>query len=108
MSFTKPMFSMLAVACLSMTAWAADNQIPAATRWATFENADGQYFALAVQPDAKADVPHADALAVAVVVDTSATQTGPVRIESLEVVDELVNSVWSHREATRGRLLQLG
>ncbi|MCA9132737.1 MAG: hypothetical protein KDA45_06270, partial [Planctomycetales bacterium] len=60
---------------------------------ATFQDASHHFFALSLQADPTGDYPLADAYEVVVVVDTSATQTGPVRIESLEVLDELARSL---------------
>ncbi len=60
----------------------------ATSRWATFTDASGaNYFALSLQ--ATGDLPVSDQIEVAIIVDTSASQTGPVRLESLEVLEEL-------------------
>ena len=60
-----------------------------ASRLATFQDAGNHDFALSAEPDSQADYPRAASYEVAIVFDTSATQTGLVRIEALEVLDEL-------------------
>ena len=72
---------------------AVEPQIDAHSRWATFEDADSSYFALSVQADPTGSYPSAEAFEVVVVMDTSASQTGPVRRESLEVLDELARAM---------------
>ncbi|MEZ6138600.1 MAG: hypothetical protein R3C53_27265 [Pirellulaceae bacterium] len=94
MSFAKPIMFLFACAVSPMLAGAADAvqsgaPIQGASRLATFQDAGHQYFALSVQPDEKANFPQASSYDVVVLFDTSATQTGLVRIEALEVLDEL-------------------
>ena len=63
------------------------------SRWATFEASGTGYFAVSVQPDPSGSIPLPDRHEVVLLVDTSASQTGPVRIESLEVIDELLTGM---------------
>ncbi len=60
------------------------------SRWATFDASGTSYFAVSIQPDSTSSVPLAARHEVVVLVDTSASQTGPVRVEGLEVVEELL------------------
>ncbi|HAC90170.1 MAG TPA: hypothetical protein DCF63_05980, partial [Planctomycetaceae bacterium] len=60
-----------------------------ASRWATFQNESQHLYALSLQADAKADYPRPSRYEVVVMFDTSASQTGWVRQEGLEVLDEL-------------------
>ena len=63
------------------------------SRWATFDASGTSYFAVSVQPDASSSVPLASRHEVVVIVDTSASQTGPIRVEGLQVVDELLSAL---------------
>ncbi|MCC6509938.1 MAG: hypothetical protein IT423_12600, partial [Pirellulaceae bacterium] len=60
------------------------------SRWATFDASGTGYFAVSVQPEAASSVPLPARHEVVLLVDTSASQTGPVRVESLQVIDELL------------------
>ncbi len=93
MSFAKSLCLMLAIAVAPAALRGAEPEIDGSARWATFEDAGSQYFALSVQSDPTGDYPTADAYEVVVLMDTSATQTGRVRIESLEVLDELTRTL---------------
>ncbi len=89
MSFAKPLWFLFAVAILPQLASADDAPYSGASRMATFQDAGSHFFALSLLPDAEADFPRPESYEVVVVFDTSATQTGPVRLEGLEVLDEL-------------------
>ena len=85
MLFTRPLL-VIAFAMLPLASFAS--QPPGNSRWATFKNVAGEnYFALSLQ--AVQDLPTAGQLEVVVIVDTSASQTGPVRLESIEVLNEI-------------------
>ncbi len=73
----------------------ADAAPPAGStsRWATYDASGTSYFAVSVQPDASSSVPLAARHEVVVLVDTSASQTGPVRVEGLEVAEELLSGL---------------
>ncbi len=82
--------TLLVLAFVTLPLAAISGQPPSkgASRWATFKNAAGEnYFALSLQ--AAQDLPSASQVEVVVIVDTSASQTGPVRLESIEVLNEL-------------------
>lgn len=89
MSFAKPLWLLLAIAISPQLVNANETRLTGSSRLATFQNAGNHYFALSVMPDQDADYPRPEAYEVVVVFDTSATQTGVVRIEGLEVLDEL-------------------
>lgn len=97
MSFAKPLFVLLATVAAPLVGLAEqpsrNGESSAASRLATFQDAGSYYFALSLQADPAADYALPDSYEVVVLVDTSATQTGPVRLESLEVVDELARSL---------------
>ena len=88
-SFLLSAFALLPLASLfSQQPQATSNQATNTSRWATYKNAAGEsYFAVSIQ--ATQDLPAADQVEVAVIVDTSASQTGQVRLESIEVLNEL-------------------
>ncbi|MEC8557651.1 MAG: hypothetical protein VXZ82_21830, partial [Planctomycetota bacterium] len=87
-----PLVFGLFLTCSAKVGWAAD-PVEASTRWATFEEEGNQFFALSVQADPTGNYPKASGVEVVVLMDTSATQTGPVRLESLEVLEELALSL---------------
>ena len=79
--------------CVAPLNWADERRIDAESRWATFETGNNQYFAVSVQADPTGSYPRPEAYEIVVLMDTSATQTGPVRIESIEVLEELAASL---------------
>ena len=85
-----------AMACVAPLNWADERRVDAESRWATFESGSSQYFAVSVQADPTGSYPRPEAYEIVVLMDTSATQTGPVRIESMEVLEELagLNILW--------------
>ncbi len=89
MSFAKPLWFLIAIAFVPQLARGEGPQSSGSSRMATFRDAGHHYFALSLLPDAEADYPRPAAYEVVVVFDTSATQTGPVRLEALEVLEEL-------------------
>ena len=89
MSFAKPVLLLLALVAVAPAVQAADISVSAESRCATFENAGKSYFALSVLPSESGNYPPATSLEVVVLFDTSASQTGEVRIEALEVLEEL-------------------
>ncbi len=92
MLFAKPVLAVFALAIAASASFAG--QPGGNSRWATYDAATGeQFFALSLQPDPAADLPTAEQSEVVIIIDTSATQTGPVRLESLEVLDELAASL---------------
>ncbi|MCA9158915.1 MAG: hypothetical protein KDA72_11340, partial [Planctomycetales bacterium] len=93
MSFAKPLFVLLSAVAWPLVGLAGHPQGGNSSRLATFQDAGNYYFALSVQADPAGDYPLASAYEVVVLVDTSATQTGPVRLESLEVARELARSL---------------
>ena len=87
MQFTRSLL-LTALALLPMASFAAQPPSRENSRWATYKNAAGDnYFALSLQ--ASQDLPTADQAEVVVIIDTSASQTGQVRLESIEVLNEL-------------------
>ena len=87
MLFTRPLL-VIAFAMLPLASFASQPLVEGKSRWATFKNVAGEnYFALSLQ--AVQDLPTAGQVEVVVIVDTSASQTGPVRLESIEVLNEL-------------------
>ncbi len=91
MSFAKPLSFLFAFAIAPVLALAGDDSpLSGPSRLATFEDAGHHYFALSVQPDEHAQLPQSTGYDVAVLFDTSASQTGLARIEGLEVLNELV------------------
>ncbi len=104
MSFAKPLSLVLAAVLApfyglaetghaeQVSASGASSRL-ATFREAGFQEAGSHYFALSLQADSAAEYPLADNYEVVLLVDTSATQTGAVRIESLEVLDELAASL---------------
>jgi hypothetical protein len=60
-----------------------------ASRWATFQNESQHLYALSLQADSKAEYPRPGRYEVVLLFDTSASQTGWVRQEGLEVLEEL-------------------
>ena len=87
MLFTRPLL-VVALAILPSTSFASQPPSEGNCRWATFKNVAGEnYFALSLK--AAQDLPTASQVEVVVIVDTSASQTGPVRLESIEVLNEL-------------------
>ncbi len=87
MLFTRPLL-VIAFAMLPLASFASQPPAESNCRWATFKNVAGEnYFALSLQ--ATQDLPTAGQVEVVVIVDTSASQTGPVRLESIEVLNEL-------------------
>ena len=93
MSFAKPLFVVLSAVAWPLVGLADQPQGGNSSRLATFQDAGNYYFALSLQADPAGDYPLASAYEVVVLVDTSATQTGPVRIESLDVAQELARSL---------------
>jgi hypothetical protein len=93
MTFAKPLWAFLALATAPLAVLADPPRVGGASRWATFQDASDRYFALSLQADPTGDYPSAKAYEVVILADTSASQTGPVRFEGLEVVDELVASL---------------
>lgn len=99
MSFAKPLSLVLAAVLAPLYGLAETGhaeQLPAggaSSRLATFNEAGSNYFAVSLQTDPAAEYPLADNYEVVLIIDTSATQTGTVRIESLEVLDELAASL---------------
>jgi hypothetical protein len=89
MSFAKPLWFLIAIALVPHLARGDGPQNTGVSRMATFQDAGHHYFALSLLPDVEADYPRPAAYEVVVVFDTSATQTGPVRLEGLEVLEEL-------------------
>ncbi len=70
-------------------AWSAD---PSAASLMTFEDVDGaRYFALSVQPTA--NLPVAGSRDVLILVDTSASQTGAYRSDSIEALQALLRGL---------------
>ena len=70
-------------------AWSAD---PSAASLMTFEDVDGaRYFALSVQP--AANLPVAGSRDVLILVDTSASQTGAYREDSMEALQTLLSGL---------------
>ena len=70
-------------------AWSAS---PSAATLTTFEDVDGQrYFALSVQPTAP--LPAAGSRDVLILVDTSASQTGAYRSDSLEALQTVLHGL---------------
>ena len=81
----------------SQPGWAEERRIDAQSRWATFDSGTDAYFAVSVQADPTGSYPQPQgSFEVVAVMDTSATQTGPVRLESLEVLEELAASLPSN------------
>ena len=72
---------------------AAQPTVGGTSRWATFDAPEAGYFAVSVQPDPKAAVPLPERHEIVLLVDTSASQTGLVRLESFEAIDELLNGL---------------
>jgi len=93
MSFAKPLFVLLATVIAPLTGFAEQPRVAATSRLATFQEAGSHYFALSLQADPVGNYPLAESYEVAILVDTSATQTGTVRIESLEVLHEVAASL---------------
>ena len=85
------LFATLVVPVLGASA--AQPAVGGTSRWATFDASDTGYFAVSVQPDPSGAVPLPERHEIVVLVDTSASQTGPVRLESLEVIDELLTGL---------------
>jgi len=87
MLLTRPLL-FTALALLPLASTAAQPPSQSNSRWATYKNAAGEsYFALSLQP--VQDLPTADQAEVVVIIDTSASQTGQVRLEAIEVLNEL-------------------
>ncbi|MCA9127294.1 MAG: hypothetical protein KDB22_09410 [Planctomycetales bacterium] len=93
MSFMKPVWVLLAAAIAPISAFAAESQISGSTRWATFQDAEREFYALSIHADPRGEYPLASAFEVVILFDTSATQTGLVRREALEALEELVLSL---------------
>ncbi len=91
MSFVKHVFVLAALIAPSV-AFADTPQVGGASRLATFEDAEGKYFALSVKADERASYPEAENYEVVVLFDTSASQSGQIRTDALEVLDELGQS----------------
>jgi tetratricopeptide (TPR) repeat protein len=89
MSLAKSLCLLVAIACAPSAVLADEATEGGASRWATFEKDGEHLFALSLQAAEQGDFPRAEAYEVVVLFDTSATQTGTVRIESMEVLDEL-------------------
>ena len=90
MSFVK--CRALVLALLLVPAPAVYGQTSAAgkaSRWATFHEGGEQLYALSLLADAGTNFPRPSGYEVVVLFDTSASQTGWVRQESLEVLAEL-------------------
>ena len=87
MLFTRSLL-LIALAMLTSASFASQPPAEGNSRWATFKNVAGEnFFALSLQTTQ--DLPSAAQVEVVVIVDTSASQTGTVRIESIEVLSEL-------------------
>ena len=84
------LFSTLVVPMLGAV---AAPPVGSTSRWATYDASGTSYFAVSVQPDTASSVPLPARHEVVVMVDTSASQTGPVRVEGLEVVEELLSEL---------------
>lgn len=82
------LFATLMVPMLSASA--GQPQVGGTSRWASFDASGTSYFAVSVQPDARGSVPQPERHEIVLLVDTSASQTGPVRLESFEVMDEML------------------
>jgi tetratricopeptide (TPR) repeat protein len=93
MSFAKPLFVLLATVIAPLTGLAEQPRVDATSRLATFQEAGSHFFALSLQADPVGNYPLAESYEVAILVDTSATQTGSVRIEALEVLHEIAASL---------------
>ncbi len=94
MSFSKPLWFFLALVVVPMVSFASGPSAGGASRWATYQDASGDsYFALSLLPGERADVPVPEQVEVVVLIDTSASQTGAIRIESLEVLEELATDL---------------
>ncbi|MGN6136891.1 MAG: vWA domain-containing protein, partial [Aureliella sp.] len=72
---------------------AGQPSIGGTSRWATFDATDSGYFAVSVQPDASGAVPLPERHEIVLLVDTSASQTGVVRLDALEAIDELLTDL---------------
>ncbi len=91
MLITRPIM-LTAMALLPSVAFAFQPPTQSSSRWATYQNAAGEnYFALSLQTVQA--LPTADQVEVVVIIDTSASQTGQVRLESIEVLNELAANV---------------
>ncbi len=78
-------FATATCGCLASSVFAGDGNI---ARWATFHGeGSSDLYALSIQADSQAK---RTAMNVVVLVDTSASQTGVIRRESLQVVDALL------------------
>ncbi|MBX3423955.1 MAG: hypothetical protein KF752_20550 [Pirellulaceae bacterium] len=81
--------SLAFIAILAWTSLAFADQ-GAASRWSTFNEGQHQLYALCLQPGQQQDYARPDGYEIAVLFDTSASQTGWIRREALEVLEELV------------------
>ena len=95
MSFPKFLCWMLALAVLPSLCTADELQIEGASKWATFAPEGGQeeHFALSLLPSHNGTYPRPEGLEVAILFDTSASQTGEIRRDALEVLDELAKTL---------------
>ena len=77
---------------VSSLAAAAQSAVPSIANLMTYDGANGQrYFALSLQPSAA--LPKATARDVVIVMDTSASQIGAYRSDSLEAVTTLATGL---------------
>ena len=86
--------SLLFLAAAPLTVCAGDIASGSGTsRWATFDDASHHLYALSLQPKEQLNYPRPSGYEVVVLFDTSASQTGWVRTEGIEVLNEFAASL---------------
>ncbi len=84
-------FAVGAASCQSV--WSSDRETAGsiATRWATYESESGDtFYALSVHPRFESA---RESMRIVVMMDTSASQTGQYRVDSLSVLEELLGAL---------------
>ncbi len=85
--------SLLLLAAAPLAVHAGDTTSSGASRWATFNDDTHHMYALSLQPKEQLNYPRPSSYEVVVVFDTSASQTGWVRTEGLEVLSEFASAL---------------